>query len=1618
MERDPSFTRSMGSINRFAATPTSEHAYLVERSRSLEFTCSVSDAWDQQRATRQYTQLDALARHRPVETWGHEFELADHGLVRSRHGVDKAYTVTERTAREAAESGFRHTVAVLKPRARFAHADDPPPEKKGHAGVAGAMSRLLGAPKKKEAPKPVRHGKRRRRRKPAGPRPLEVQLQQKKALSKLLSDDRTMFESEMRRYRGQRDSRPSSVDLHAVPDFFETVDQYGAYEEPSELLRARRMDPENLPSSTLFFGQSGSRELHSRETLDRRQPSPPRGHGRFAKPRTLPPVHRSRFGAEAQALRAFASHSNSLHSGFSTPQSALSGSRHASDALSLRAGSAASRARSSLASREGTVQALDTAESDSDDGLAEALPELLALEAEQQQPDAAELSLQLTGSQARAEFFNIMRSTSATIDHEGPDNGSLRSAREVYVKSCIVQKRNPVPVLNSRAAQDPHDANLAGRGLGDKLTIAYSEALTRMPTLIQRLDLSGNLIKPTGAQSLAFAIRSGACSQLLELDLSENDIDAPRLPGHTDIKGSTSIAEAIKQHKCLQVLNLGKNKLGDGGSIVIIKAATSHPSLAMLNLTSNSMGHQKTADALCSLIASGGVLKTLIISWNNFRGDAAVAISEGLNHNSVLLHLDLAWNSFRDLGAEQLGSALRENTTLKSLDLTHNEIEEKGAMVLADAVKENETLQTLILDENQVMLRGGRAIMRALGPMLHTNPKAAISIRSCGDLKRMGDVDLFDPHESTGHHMLDLASPYDVMILNDLVESVWQGRGKFKQPFGDTVSHEWEHFGTSKPTPEQLREAYHIVKPFNRVRLKADHSPDFIAEDLYKAVDTLGEGVVYLEFASSRRMPKAKWAMSPALYDRLIVMMLEPHTNSKTVPEHEHGHAMIEDGLDILTLASEECYFAADQAANLLGRFSRHQKVAAAACMYHRMAGTENLKQLTEKVLSPLDDNQMEQLETTLGDLFEFMPDNPTGHYNLKLSEPHDRILAIKLMEAAGEEKYLRFGHDFATLNAHDPPTLHDFERADGQGATFIDTSQCGNGDNWRNVYYTEPGKPKAKIKMELGHKGSDGRAPRYQDFDSSRYQLPHRGTLAFDYVSTRTPPLNAKPMSDEQFARLVLDMARAKKMVTIKVHKDAKKSHSTRRAHAQAASAFASELALAQRRADETFVSNTHAHLLESEGSLDAATSKAVDAAVRMQSVFKGKQSRVETYSSIEIHTRKKNLTKLRNSSTKHFFDKHLTQKPKVTPPSQGVAQADGSVRVQTPEGVRMTRDCWYDPKCFKHVDVESAVYKRHEIIKRIDILIRRSTLEHYFSVVQILHLLLIVPKQAYVELMVILFARTIDSEFIDPTYSEKEAQMRAETTAAHDAAAAEKAATDAANAMHDNQDHRLHDHASPDTPHAEDADEPDVQTRPVLELHDFFSPEQLADYRSRIGLVNTFNPFLPDGDYHLADLSQPEEQQILRILSLFECMEAGKQLKDEKIRHWHIDFQDKSGAQAYSCDGQYPGTLAVIPLNGKWGDWDHWGVGNTHMRFLGKDEERHQYVHEERCPEIEFPSFLPVGRAFPKTVACTLTFSSMGGKVDPLQRALLAERLLMPDNATDATAGEGRWNCIEYVG
>ena len=165
------------------------------------------------------------------------------------------------------------------------------------------------------------------------------------------------------------------------------------------------------------------------------------------------------------------------------------------------------------------------------------------------------------------------------------------------------------------------------------------------------------------------------------------------------------------QWRCISVLILSHNKIGDDGARAIAHALRGCELLSVLDLSGN--GIQDAGTKALSEALRSCKLQRLSLASNCIGDDGARAIADALRGCEVLSVLNLSGNGIQDAGAEALSEALR-SCKLQRLSLASNCIGDDGARAIAHALRGCEVLSVLDLSGNGIQDAGTEALSEAL----------------------------------------------------------------------------------------------------------------------------------------------------------------------------------------------------------------------------------------------------------------------------------------------------------------------------------------------------------------------------------------------------------------------------------------------------------------------------------------------------------------------------------------------------------------------------------------------------------------------------------------------------------------------------------------------------------------------------------------------------------------------------------------------------------------------------------------------------------------------------------------------------------------------------------------
>ncbi|XP_049322617.1 ribonuclease inhibitor-like [Astyanax mexicanus] len=220
-----------------------------------------------------------------------------------------------------------------------------------------------------------------------------------------------------------------------------------------------------------------------------------------------------------------------------------------------------------------------------------------------------------------------------------------------------------------------------------------SDLLKNPHSRLEKLNLSSCCISEEGYATLASALQSNSASNLVELDLRDND------PGDTGVKLLTDLLN--NPHRKLKTIRLLNSSAAEDFCAFLTEVLGTNPLL----LTELDLSEKITGDSAVQQLSA--LLKDLhcrtkILKLNNCsitERDCAALSAALCSNPSHLIVLDLSGNKLGDSGVKEISNLLKNsNSKLKLLNLSDCSVLEKGYASLASALKSNTSSHLIELD--------------------------------------------------------------------------------------------------------------------------------------------------------------------------------------------------------------------------------------------------------------------------------------------------------------------------------------------------------------------------------------------------------------------------------------------------------------------------------------------------------------------------------------------------------------------------------------------------------------------------------------------------------------------------------------------------------------------------------------------------------------------------------------------------------------------------------------------------------------------------------------------------------------------------------------------------------
>eukprot|EP00929_Paragymnodinium_shiwhaense_P014366 TRINITY_DN122270_c0_g1_i1.p1 TRINITY_DN122270_c0_g1~~TRINITY_DN122270_c0_g1_i1.p1 ORF type:complete len:1412 (-),score=210.43 TRINITY_DN122270_c0_g1_i1:188-4423(-) len=633
---------------------------------------------------------------------------------------------------------------------------------------------------------------------------------------------------------------------------------------------------------------------------------------------------------------------------------------------------------------------------------------------------------------------------------------SATSPSSVYVNAC--DESFVLPSLMSFCTGD--SAKLLGQGqaLSDPNLMAVTKMLQHVPA-VQEVNLQGNAMLSERSLVPFLQQLKGRSAESLDSLSLRDCLRQATSPGVQEVLDSIVdvLSNSIQR---LRILDLSGIPMGLKSHLPLCEAIRDHATVQSVCLAEVGLG--RNLQCLETLLG-GNTITSLDLSWNSFSNRGFELLGELLVGSQMVKTLKVAnCSASSEKGTNPVEFFLEQlcmDKVLTNLDVSLNRIDFNGALVLENALERHSKLSEINIAHNPLSVLGFRCLLRLLAQ--ETSGLTLFHCESCSSGNIMEAADSgFQVYSATNpggrYPNVNLSRPYDRALLCMLYKVCARFDFPQDQAF---VIHQ------SNPPYKQ-----HPARDGNGLFQVPREGKLDVTFDMEALLTK-----------SMRNLPEDDFALFLAKHYE-SVRVTTPRR--KTIPLYAQWKRIAGlqvEQLTMLDALSKDFYF--------------DYSLFAQACRSRELIG-----QIALRLLPCLHGDHMTrflslQLMPSLGEYLKLMVsantflvlnvDNPTGHYNLDLSNCCDYAVAERLL------------------------LLDRWECGVAARKQLANSSMRGVRSQFRNELYQDRPLP-------------------FDVRSIAEFNLPEYGTLEFDYVSNKRPPVGTKPISDETFDQILLAIQHA----------------------------------------------------------------------------------------------------------------------------------------------------------------------------------------------------------------------------------------------------------------------------------------------------------------------------------------------------------------------------------------------------------------------------------------------------------------------------------------------------------
>lgn len=668
-----------------------------------------------------------------------------------------------------------------------------------------------------------------------------------------------------------------------------------------------------------------------------------------------------------------------------------------------------------------------------------------------------------------------------------------------------------MPSLLASMVSLPNMKSLAcgGNTMGPTSFLALNALMASSPQLLRLSVRASNL---NGATLSTLTQGLAECKSLRHLDLSDNILP---------VAGITSLAQLLRTHRALESLQLAwcglssesMQRLTDS---LLENNAAGH-SFCIVDVSYNNLNQGDTAMHLSKLIRKHTGLKLILAQHCSLGDNAAFALGASIASSASLVHVDLRHNVMGPLGARSLLTAAVETHEVglavrsAMVQAWENIAEHPQSLLSLEPAQINQSYPRVNMLECSINPVQSSIIDMSAPSGKHTFnlanelQRAQFATIARGVRMRPGlhitSCVLHEPARDTELSIQPVVQPdpqYEQRWSKRVLEQEAQFRQEERKAYtqravagavhvmATTGTQRAAAFMSSLRVKMQLR-ARRSRRNLARKVMEAEREKHFAARTSIACNGSTSwtppdAGSVELRVSYHKQLPKA-WQEIPAHVMPVLLHLLQQQVLSKY------------KRFAWLQCMAQEFFFTTSQATQVVLTVANIDSCGRSEDDF--LLQTHTLLTLTPALLDPtqarsfttecLSKSEQLAFSISIGQMYHFFVENPTGHYKLRLASRQDNKLLSMLLAINGKQLQER------------------------KYAGVSDTSQFQDYSNFRNVRL-------------------NGQAINFTQYANAGGDLT-QGELELDFVSTDRPIRNAEMMSHAEALNLLRVMCAVLRM-------------------------------------------------------------------------------------------------------------------------------------------------------------------------------------------------------------------------------------------------------------------------------------------------------------------------------------------------------------------------------------------------------------------------------------------------------------------------------------------------------